>query len=252
MWLSPLTWLICALALLASAAMSAGRWRRRLSMAAALLGGLALASMTPLAANTLLGLLERHAASTTPACLHSPPQWAVVLAGGSSGSATTAADVQVLELATRRRVDAGIDWWRERPGRRLAFAGGRLGGATVADSAVMAAYAHRQGVPRAVIVTERHSTTTWENARNLAALRPALPRRVALVTSAAHMPRARQAMEQAGFEVCPLPADHRRLAIALPGMLLPQSGAMLKTEAALHEIVGIGFYHWLAWRTDGG
>lgn len=242
MWLSPLTWLFCAFALALLATFS-GKLKRWLVAAALLLGCTAWLAMTPLAANSLLRWLEEP---QTPSCTTLQTQWAVVLAGGSD-FAEREEDTQVLGLATRRRLDAGVDWWRQQPGRRyLAVSGGPMGGAPVADADVMLTYLLRQGVPAERIAVERASYTTWENARRLAELQPALPRALVLVTSASHMPRALFAMRQAGFQPCALPTDRRLASIYFPGMLFPQSGSMEKTEAALHEIVGMQYYRWLA------
>ena len=90
--------------------------------------------------------------------------------------------------------------------------------------------------------SEDVSRTTWQSAQELARLRPALPRRVALVTSAAHMPRAAYAMREAGFAVCPVAADRLHVPPDWPGVLLPQRSALEKTEIALHELIGLLYY----------
>ena len=77
-----------------------------------------------------------------------------------------------------------------------------------------------------------------------------MPRRLVLVTSAMHMPRSRLALGRAGFDVCPVPADSRRIAFGLPGYLIPGSSALDKTEAALHELVGLAYYRWRDARRD--
>ncbi len=243
--LSPLSWLLLA----GLAACVSVRLRRR----RALLGGcLALAvaatvAMTPWFANLLLGRLE-NAAPAPPACVSSAPSTAVVLAGGVSARASGPDDVEVLGLTTRRRVDRAVAWWRERPGRRLAMSGGNWFGDGVSDASLMSRYAQAQGVPASAIALEESSRTTWESARRLAAMRPALPARLALVTSAVHMPRAAYAMRVAGFETCPVAADRRLAPFEFPGFLLPQRSALAKTESALHEAVGLAWYRWRAWR----
>lgn len=113
----------------------------------------------------------------------------------------------------------------------------------------MESYAQRMGVPRAAVSEERTSRTTWESARRLSRLQPKLPRRVVLITSAAHMPRAQYAMQEAGFQVCPLATDRRYLPFQLPGYLIPQRSALEKTEQALHEVAGLLYYRWLAFNT---
>ena len=88
--------------------------------------------------------------------------------------------------------------------------------------------------------TETRSRTTRENARYSArVLLPAGIRRVALVTHAWHIPRARAAFERAGFEVTPAPtafsggtrAEH-----------LPTSNALRQSTWAIHEWIGRLWY----------
>lgn len=244
--LSPLTWLLVAFALVAIGFGSGGRLRvlSRFGIALALV---AAAAATPWAANTLVARLEapRHAPGF---CMTSPPTTAVVLAAGLDAPPGGPVSTAALDLASRRRVERAADWWREQPGRMIVMAGGPQR-RRLPTSRLMAAHAQRLGVADTRMRTEERSGTTWSNARLLAGLRPALPRRVVLVTSGIHMPRARYAMEHAGFEVCPLATDLRHVPFALPGYVLPGSSALVKTEVALHEYVGLAYYRWLAWRS---
>jgi uncharacterized SAM-binding protein YcdF (DUF218 family) len=241
MWLlSPLSWL-----LLAGLGAGVAWWlqRRRWWLACVALAVVATLAMTPLVANALLDWLE--AERPAPAsCRTTPPAVAVVLAGGVDALPRDGDDIVVLGIASRRRVEHAVAWWRARPGRALVFSGGpqALGG--VAESRLMFVYAQRFGVAESAMRYETESTNTRENARGLDAMRPSLPRRVVLVTSALHMPRARYALQRTGFEVCPLATDFRRVPFGLPGALVPQRSALEKTEAALHEWVGMGWYRW--------
>lgn len=245
-WLSPLSWLLLAML----GAFAAGHLRRgrRIALAAcASLALLATVAMTPLAANLLLGGLE-SASPASARCIAQPPRTAVVLAGGVTARPAGVGDLSVLGLASRRRLDGAVAWWRAGEGRRLVMSGGSWFDGGVPDSALMLRYAQRLGVPASAMAAEDASRTTWESAQRLADMRPRLPARVALVTSAAHMPRAAYAMRQAGFEVCPVAADRRRVPFELPGYLLPQRSALEKTEDGLHEAVGLLYYRWLAAR----
>lgn len=237
--LSPLTWLVLALA---------GGWMacrrdarmRILRAASVLLGVLALLAMTPLAANLLVGGLERGAATAAPDCLASPPTVAVVL-GGAVDETTVELGGVTPGLTSRRRMERAVRWWQEAPGRKLVISGGpaRPGGVPVSDLMMDAGL--RAGVAPAAMRVEDASTSTWENARHVAGL-GGVPKRVVLVTSSMQMPRARFAMRMAGFEVCPVPADRMQLRVYLPYALIPRSSALRKTEAALHEIIGLGWY----------
>jgi hypothetical protein len=79
--------------------------------------------MTPMFANALLGWLERP--PPMPAhCLASPPQVAVVLAGGVDAIPRDDNDASVLGVASRRRIERAVEWWRARPGRVIVVSGG--------------------------------------------------------------------------------------------------------------------------------
>lgn len=245
MWLlSPLSWLLLAgLGACVASRRRSPRWLRT-CVAAAVLSAFA---MTPMFANLLLGWLERP--QPTPSyCVASPPQVAVVLAGGVDRISNDERDVSVLGAASRRRMERAVDWWRERPGRVIVVSGGAAWRGGIPESRWMIRHAQRLGVPAADLRGEETSSNTWENAQGVAAMVPALPRRVVLISSALHLPRARYAMERAGFEVCPIATDWRRTPFGLPGYLIPQSSALLKTEAALHELVGMPYYRWLDMR----
>ncbi|MDR7134177.1 uncharacterized SAM-binding protein YcdF (DUF218 family) [Lysobacter niastensis] len=247
MWLlSPLSWLLLSgLGACIAARRRSSRWLRLL-LAAAVLSTIA---MTPMFANLLLGWLERPQ-PVPPHCVASPPQVAVVLAGGVDRVSNDERDMSVLGAASRRRLESAVDWWRERPGRVIVVSGGPAWRGGTPESRWMIRHAQRLGVPAADLRGEETSSNTWENAQEVAAIAPALPRRVVLISSAMHLPRARYAMERAGFDVCPIATDWRRTPFGLPGYLIPQSSALLKTEAALHELVGMAYYRWLASR-DG-
>jgi uncharacterized SAM-binding protein YcdF (DUF218 family) len=91
---------------------------------------------------------------------------------------------------------------------------------------------------------EDASTTTWENARDVA--RILVERgvtRVALVTSAYHMPRASLAFARAGVVFVPAPTGF--LAEAAPwrvGDLLPSFVALRESFLALTEYAGALLY----------
>lgn len=252
-WLSPLNWLLLAAVLGAVALRTRMKW---LGAGCAVLAVVALAGMTPLVANWLVEDLERPAVGTAR-CSSTPPAIVVVLSGGVEGLPRGPADFGAMDLASRRRVERGVQYWREHGGDRIILTGGATRAPPVTHADLMGEYAQRLGLPERVLILERRSGNTQESARNVAALMPRLPRRIALVTSAMHMPRARIAFDAAGFEVCPQPTDFRAIPVAPPFYLRPVSSALVKTESALHELVGIAYYRWRAWRSkespgDGG
>lgn len=248
--LSPMSWVMAAmLALLLSRHLR--RWRKLVLASAALLAVAGLFGVTPLGANLLVATLETSAnAESQAACVATAPSVIVVLAGGADRVPSDGRDFSALSAASLRRLAAAVAVWREQPQRTLIIAGGRTFPGSPADSTLMQAFALALGVPADVVRVETRSTTTWENARNVVPL--SSTSRIWLVTSALHMRRARYAFAQAGFQTCPYPTDQRFVAFGLPGGLVPQAGAAMKSERALHEWVGLAYYHWLAWRDSEG
>lgn len=246
--LSPLNWLLVALLLALVGART--RWRRPLQALALGLAVTAFAASTALVSNAIARRVEADV-EVPAGCRVAPPDTVVVLAGGVDRLPRSADVYGVMSATSRRRVERGIDYWRERSGRTLVLSGGPTAAGWVPMSALMASYARAFGVPAEAIRTENASLTTWENAHRVAALQPPLPRRIALATSAMHMRRAVLAFEAAGFEVCPLPADRRGIRVSLPGGLVPSTKELEKSDAALHELVGTLHYRWLRWRAQG-
>ena len=139
MWLlSPLAWVLVGLV-----AMAAGwtlRWLRTASIALVVLGVVA---MSPLSANALLSWLERPVRAAAD-CASDPPATVVVLAGGVDGRPRDAADFGVLDLASLRRAQAGLRYWRGDPARRLVFVGGPVRGGRATHAGLMHALAARK------------------------------------------------------------------------------------------------------------
>lgn len=244
---SPLAWLMVA-TLLGAIACLAGKRAAWLRTGCVMLAAIALVAMSPLVANSLLAYLERPIAAE-PDCRTSPPSAVVVLAGGVDRWPRNDADFAVLNLASRRRVERGVRYWSERGGTQVLMSGGEVGRGPTSHAELMGAYAEWLGVPGHARRIESSSLNTRQNARYVARLMPAVPRRIALVTSASHMRRAYAEFRAAGFEVCPLPSDFRAIpVVASIRYLVPRTQSLVKTEVALHELVGIGYHHWLDWR----
>jgi uncharacterized SAM-binding protein YcdF (DUF218 family) len=239
--LSPLAWLLVAMLLLPFA------WwhrRRRWLMAAVIAVAIvAVAAMTPLGANLLVAPLERPL-PMPPGCDRPTPTTAVVLGGGIEGWPRTDADFSALNLSSRRRLDRAIAWFREREGRVLVMQGGEPYPGSGSLAGLMAAYAQAHGVPASALRVEPLSGDTWGNAQHAARLSPPLDERIVLVTSRIHVPRAHWAYARAGFDVCTLGADSRRLPSRLPWAIVPRTSGLANAEAALHEWVGLAYYRW--------
>lgn len=114
------------------------------------------------------------------------------------------------------------------------------------DATPMAAVLERQGVSTSVLRLETGSRTTYENARNTAALLRSEGRHtILLVTSAAHMPRAAASFEKQGLRVIPAPA------LPPPSQALdpwqPRRAMLWDASHALHEYIGLWVYRWRGW-----
>ncbi len=91
------------------------------------------------------------------------------------------------------------------------------------------------------IRTETESLTTWDNAVQVAKLFH--PRKIILVTSAYHMPRAVYSFRKQKIEVVPAPTAYR-IDRQSPGSLkyFPNISALRDSALALHERIGMFFY----------
>ena len=169
----------------------------------------------------------------------------VILGGGVREGAPDEGGAPALSQAAKARLVYGFDLSR-RLGATVYVSGGRpwreSGGQSEAE--VSARMLLRWGLPAERVVTEGASTTTWENARFLAPLLSARGiRRVALVTSAVHMPRARIAFRRAGIETVPAPTDYLSQSKRLSSLdFVPAFGALRDSFGALQEYVGIVLY----------
>ena len=106
------------------------------------------------------------------------------------------------------------------------------------------------GLPAAAVRIEGGSINTRENAlRSYEMLAPLGIRRILLVTSATHMPRAAGAFRKAGFEVIAAPADfHSGWGESdFFSQCVPRPENLVETEVALHEWVGVGVYRLRGW-----
>jgi uncharacterized SAM-binding protein YcdF (DUF218 family) len=234
-WLSPLALVVLALPL---ALLGIALRRLGVQLLSALLLLVGLAAMTPIVANALLGTLESQATPVPGEC--DGVEAVVLLAGGLQRPAGHSTDFSALTEASLQRglyyLELGHD-----PRLPLVVAGGSR--YAVAESQVLGALLAGLGLRAEPFVLETDSRSTAGNAVEVRELLPQA-RRIALATSAVHMPRARRAFERAGFEVCRRPLDRMHLEPGGPWAFWPQVSALRKTEMALHELVGDLYYRW--------
>jgi uncharacterized SAM-binding protein YcdF (DUF218 family) len=114
----------------------------------------------------------------------------------------------------------------------------------------MAQLLEEWNIPATAIQIESGSINTRENAvRSYQILAPRGIKRILLVTSALHMPRASGAFRKAGFDVIAVPADFRTGwgEATVLDKVLPSAHNLLASDAALHEWLGIATYRLRGW-----
>ena len=196
----------------------------------------------PFGANVLVQWVESR---VTAQCVEPMPKDIVLLAAGLQREPSSRDDFVALEEINIDRLLAAIALWRRTPDATLVIAGG--GPWSISESAVLTQLAQQLGVPETALRSETRSQNTWENAQQLRALDPPLPERIALVSSALHLPRALIAFRAAGFEPCTVISDSMYASAGDNiGYYLPQSSALVKSEFAIHELIGDLLYRWRA------
>lgn len=236
LFLSPLLFvLLCATVILLVAIN-----RRR---AAVWLLSATLVALLALSTGPVRNLLTRPLESRYPAFPVDPPPVGaiVVLGAGVIDGAPDEGGSAALSGEALKRVVYGLRLYRSL-GVPIVVSGGRVwnrGGESEADTA--ATLLARLGVPEGIVIREGSSRTTWENAREVAkALAARNIARVALVTSACHMPRAMLAFARAGVSCIAAPTDYRAAAGGEPLFgVLPSFSALGGSFTSLREYAGI-------------
>lgn len=250
----PLTWVIACLSfacLLASLPPSPKRRRwMRTWLAAGLLLLMFLAM--PVTSYVFMSLLEGWHPQTGDT--GGPFDAVVVLGGGLRESGTLRPAVELSD-ETRLRTLCGVQLYQQGAAPRVLMTGGdaRVFGSGTKEAIAMQQWAIRLGTPPAALVIEDRSRTTYENAVETRRLL-GTGKRILLVTSAYHIPRAVAVFAGQGFEVSPFPCGfHARHRLKdLWGDLtvfdfLPTGRALARMTDAIDELAGIAVY-WLAGR----
>jgi uncharacterized SAM-binding protein YcdF (DUF218 family) len=222
------------------------RWRSRTLVAIPL--ALLWILSTPVVADSVMRSLEDHYAyRTNTEC---PDADAVFALGGGI-------------LGPRDRPGAEVDWGPSaaRFERALSLytsgrapvlvlsAGGPRDPGQLGEGARLKEIAIRRGVPSEAVIVTRETLNTASEAKALAELSVRLHwKRVLLVTSAFHMPRAMRLFRDSAGEVIPVPVNYQTSVPGLPlssaalDQYLPQAEALLRSERALREYLGLIFY----------
>ena len=210
--------------------------RRRLAVGLVTfgLGGLFFCS-TPAVSNRLWAGLEADTVSTMQ---EGVTYDAVVLLGGvvsPSGSLPNAPAwndnverlLEVRQLLVTGRAKVAI------------VSGGKLGGELRTEADYLAEELILLGVPKEQVLIERKANNTRENATESKLLLEQLSaKKVLLVTSAFHMPRAVGCFRAVGVEADVLPVDYRLRNLSMDPHVAPRGEYLSQTTRALREWLG--------------
>ncbi|WP_232526813.1 YdcF family protein [Marinilabilia rubra] len=123
---------------------------------------------------------------------------------------------------------------------------GRLFDKQIPEGELLDNYLTAIGLKDKTIIIESSSRNTFENARNTAKLfdRKKLPKKIILITSAFHMPRARACFEKQGFDLEAFPADP--LSDTRPmqwkDYLIPSGSVLAQWNVLIREWAGMVMY----------
>ena len=221
-----------------------GLARRRRAVTAAGLLVLVIGS-NPLVGNFLIRWAEQWAERRVAAAM--PTADAIVVL--SAGRVIPPGPANISEWGDANRFFGGLELFHADRAPLLIFTGARVFWEPDAplEGQVLAGFARAGGVPASQIAVTGQVGNTADEAMEVARLLRARQRdqpRVLLVTSAFHMPRARQQFEQQGIVVEPFPVDFWLSAGTRRTVLdfLPSVGALAQTQTALRELYGRAYY----------
>jgi len=163
----------------------------------------------------------------------------VVLAGGGGYARMDREGVELDDLHDSSRIGAGARAWFAGRAPVVILSGG-VGPPRHREADNMARVITRLGVPSSSLLLEDRSHSTRENAAYTARLARAHGiRRVVLVTSAIHMPRASLLFRQAGLDVTPLAVPERPRRDEWRERWLPSRSALWRSGRAFKEYAGL-------------
>ncbi len=176
----------------------------------------------------------------------------VVILGGGIYSSDELRKSPEASGATYSRLFNGVKIFKQSRAKALVLSGAGGEQSNESEAEVMKNLSILLGVPEDKIITESKSQNTMEQAIELAKLYPpAENKRIGIVTSALHMPRAVQAFQEKFTKenIVPIPVGY----IYSPPEyslinFIPTADAFTTSSDAIHEEIGMIWYRFLAWR----
>ena len=189
----------------------------------------------------LRGSLARHNPVVAEEAL--PKADAIVVLGGGRYEGWMRRDVVDPDELKSSRLAAGARAWLAGRAPLIILSGGSNGGRH-SEAQIMALAIAKTGVPASALLLEEQSVNTSDNARLTAALaREHDVRKVLLVTSTVHMPRASLLFRNAGIDVVPVPVPEGKLGTGWRERWLPSPYALWRSGRALKEYAALVAIH---------
>ncbi|WP_350016679.1 YdcF family protein [Rhodanobacter sp. IGA1.0] len=218
-------------------------WRRRYRYALTLMlfgmAWLALCS-TPTFSDWLRNSLESRYAQREASAY--PVADAIVILGGARVSNDSATPPEGQSRSPESRTGFGFLLFQHAKAPYVLLSGGN------GDAAAMAAALETWGVEPSALILETRSLNTHQNAKYVAAImKDRKLRRILLVTSSIHMPRAVASFKKEGVEVTPAPALDRRSEHRSVKRRWRPATVLLLTGQSLKEYCGMLYYRLRGW-----
>lgn len=192
----------------------------------------------------LIGVLEQAYPSFHP--VHEKTFDAIVVLSADQFPKSGVRPDTELTYATIQRTLCGAKAYRQQLSSKLVLSGGTTGSGEP-DALEMARLAEQLAIPREAMVLEEASRNTYEEARELRRLLG--PRKkILLVTSAFHIPRAVLLFENRDFLVTAYPCGYRTAhkVWTMPSLnpihLLPSTSSLERSTLAINEFIGLVIY----------
>ncbi|NYT44759.1 YdcF family protein [Pollutimonas thiosulfatoxidans] len=238
---------LCITLLLIGAILFMVRWRKTGFLVAAT--GLAWALFWSLPASSLWagGRLEQLYPHQPP--MNLPTADAIVVLGGSTANGRTNWFEPYDSATATSRVDTAAVLYKEGRAPLIVLSGAALEG-SVSEAQMMANALKQADIPETAMLLENRSFTTHENAVYTAEkLKQRDIRRILLVTSALHMPRAMAVFRKQGVSAIASPAPPQIVVPADPRFSFwqPSMRALAASRSIVKEYVGLLVYWMRGW-----
>jgi uncharacterized SAM-binding protein YcdF (DUF218 family) len=217
-------------------------------------------SSTPLSSQLVLGSLERQFQDFTAIETLPNADAIVVLGGATMGAVPPRLYPEVMDAGDR--LIQAVRLYRSGKAPRILLSGGKIQWQAAkvpvpSEAEDMEVLLHLFGIADTDLILEGNSLNTYQNAINSQKLFAKYQiKRILLVTSAFHMPRALAIFHKLGIDAIPAPTDfrtieprlHKRRSVqeVLLG-LLPSADQLNNTSLGMKEYLGIWVYRLRGW-----